>query len=156
MLLSLLLALVMFFFGLNTQALMLASLVEGLPRLAHWAARGKGLLRSVAVLDWVLLHVVVAAMLQIAAWALIFRMIGEFSDYPTAFYHSAGNFTTLGYGDIVMSPRWRLLGPLEALNGVLVLGLSGAALVTTFGHLREARHSVSLTSRQSPAGKIGS
>jgi hypothetical protein len=143
MLLSLLLAMVMFSFGLNTQALLMASLIGRLPRLAQWAARGKGLLRSVGVLDLVLLHVVVAAIVQIAAWALIFRIVGEFSDYRTAFYHSAGNFTTLGYGDIVMSPRWRLLGPLEALNGVLVLSLGGAALVATFGQLRDARHSVS-------------
>jgi hypothetical protein len=37
-------------------------------------------------------------------------------DYATAFYHSAVNFTTLGYGDIVMPPGWRLLSPLEAAN----------------------------------------
>lgn len=143
MLLSLLVATLMFVFGLNIQVLIVAWLVERLPRLAQWAARGRSLWRSVGVLDLILLHVLVAAMAQIAAWALIFTMVGEFSDYRLAFYHSAVNFTTLGYGDVVMSPKWRLLGPLEALNGVVVLGLSGATLVTAFGHLRDARHKAS-------------
>jgi hypothetical protein len=93
------------------------------------------------VLDLVLLHVLVTAVAQIAVWALIFTVVGEFRDYRTAFYHSSVNFTTLGYGDLVMSPPWRLLGPLEALNGALALSLSSAVLVSTFGHLREARHS---------------
>jgi hypothetical protein len=128
----------MFVFGLNTQALILMSVMEWLPRLTHWAARGRSFRRSVAVVDVVLLHVIVAAMLQIAAWAAVFMVVGEFGDYRVAFYHSAVNFTTLGYGDVVMSAAWRVLGPLEALNGVLSLSLSGAALVATFGHLREA------------------
>jgi hypothetical protein len=45
------------------------------------------------------------------------------------------NFATLGYGDIVMSERWRLLGPLQSLNGVLMVGVSTAAFMTT---LRDA------------------
>ena len=53
--------------------------------------------------------------------------------------HSAVNFTTLGYGDIVMSRRWRLLGPLEAVNGSLMLGLSAAMLFTIMGRIAEAR-----------------
>jgi hypothetical protein len=64
---------------------------------------------------------------------------GEFADFEEAFYHSAVNFTTLGYGDIVMSRRWRLLGPLEAVNGSLMLGLSAAMLFTVLGRVAEAR-----------------
>jgi len=46
-----------------------------------------------------------------------------------AVYHSAVNFTSLGYGDIVMSARWKLLGPLEAANGVLMFGMTSAGLM---------------------------
>ena len=53
--------------------------------------------------------------------------MGEFA---VAFYQSAVNYTTLGYGDIVMSPRWRLLGPMEAANGTLAFGWSTAVIVT--------------------------
>jgi len=151
MLLPLLLAIGMFVFGLNIQAVILTWLIERLPGLTQWAARGRRLRRSVGVVDLVLLHVLFVAMVQIATWALLFTWIGEFREYHTAFYHSAVNYTTLGYGDVVMSPPWRLLGPLEALNGVLALSLSGAVLVSTFGHLRDARHSVS----PSRGGKTG-
>src|ERR1043165_985352 len=48
---------------------------------------------------------------QMAVWATAFMVAGEFETFALAFYHSAVNYTTLGYGDIVMSPRWRLLGP---------------------------------------------
>jgi len=45
--------------------------------------------------------------------------------FAPAFYHSAVNYTTLGYG-LVVSPRWRLLGPLEATSGTLAFGWSTA------------------------------
>ena len=67
--------------------------------------------------------------IQIALWAGLFRLLGEFPDVDTAIYHSAVNFATLGYGDIVMSPKWRLLGPIEAVNGALMIGLSGATML---------------------------
>ncbi|VFS57901.1 Ion channel [Kluyvera cryocrescens] len=50
-------------------------------------------------------------------WGLLFLGLGEFDTLLEAVYHSGVNFATLGYGDIVMSPRWKLLGPLEAVNG---------------------------------------
>ena len=53
---------------------------------------------------------------------------GEQYATGTALYHSGVNFTTLGYGDIVMSDTWRLLGPLEAANGVLMCGVSASGL----------------------------
>ena len=58
------------------------------------------------------LHVA-AQIVLIAVWGALFVSCGEFVDFPTAFYHSTVNFATLGYGDIIMSPRWRLLGALE-------------------------------------------
>ena len=61
-------------------------------------------------------------------WAALFLLLGEFDDFSAALYHSAVNFATLGYGDIVMSERWRLLGPLEAANGILMFGVSTAVM----------------------------
>lgn len=48
--------------------------------------------------------------------------------------------TTLGYGDIVMSPRWRLLGPQEAASGTLAFGRSTAVVVTVVIRLFRYRH----------------
>ena len=72
--------------------------------------------------------------LQISLWGALFYMLGEFSDLYDAIYHSTVNFTSLGYGDIVMK-EWRLLGPLEALNGVLMLGMTAAALMVILQHM---------------------
>jgi ion channel len=55
----------------------------------------------------------------------------EFDTFAVAFYHSAVNYTTLGYGDIVMLSRWQLLGPQEAVSGTLAFGWSTAAIVTS-------------------------
>jgi hypothetical protein len=63
-------------------------------------------------------------LLQITLWAGLFFAYGEFADFATAFYHSVVNFATLGYGDLVMSEQRRLLGALEAVNGVLMFGLT--------------------------------
>ena len=56
--------------------------------------------------------------------------LGEFEQFSEAFYHSAVNFATLGYGDVVMSDEHKLLGPIEAINGVLMIGVSTAALMS--------------------------
>ena len=69
-----------------------------------------------------------AHLVDIALWALLYCLCGEFAEFEGAYYHSAVNFSTLGYGDIVMSIRWRLLGPLEAMNGIVMFSLSTALL----------------------------
>lgn len=84
------------------------------------------LFKNSLVLSGVLIGALVCHVLQMAVWAILFRLVGEFDDLRTAMYHSAVNFTTLGYGDMVMSPQWRLLGPLEAANGVLMFGFTTA------------------------------
>jgi ion channel len=47
---------------------------------------------------------------------VVHLICGEFAEFGTAYYHSAVNYTTLGYGDLLMTPLWRLLGALEAAS----------------------------------------
>lgn len=72
--------------------------------------------------------------LQLALWGCLFLLLGEFESLDVAIYHSAVNFATLGYGDLVMSEQWRMLGPLEAINGALMIGLSGACMLAVMQH----------------------
>ena len=88
-------------------------------------------LKAMQILIGVMTVLVVGLLVQVGVWALLFLMLGEFSDFELAFYHSAVNFSTLGYGDIVMSEQHRLLGPLEAINGVLMIGVSTAVVMAT-------------------------
>lgn len=87
---------------------------------------------TLVVLNSVMMLLVLGNLVQVTIWAVVFRMLGEFQELSEAVYHSAVNFATLGYGDIVMSERYRFLGPLEAINGVLMIGVSSAALIATF------------------------
>ena len=83
----------------------------------------------------VMLILTAGNLLQIVLWGWLFLALGEFAEFYEAVYHSAVNFASLGYGDIVMSRSWKLLGPLEAVNGVLMIGMSGAALMAVLQQL---------------------
>jgi len=87
------------------------------------------------VISSILLMLFAGHLFQIAIWAVVFVELGEFSDFVPAFYHSTVNFASLGYGDIVMSEEWRLLGALEASNGVLMFGLSAGTLLSVMVRL---------------------
>ena len=104
------------------------------------AMEKKGLIKATligtsTVLTAVMFVMLIGALVQIAVWAGLFVGYGEFEDFATAFYHSVVNFATLGYGDLVMSDERRLLGALEALNGVLMIGLTTGVLFTVLNEL---------------------
>ena len=80
-----------------------------------------------------------AHLVEIAAWALVFGLCGEFPNFAAAFYSSAENYTTLGYGDVVMSAAWRLLGPLEAADGMLMFGVTTAMIFAIIQRLVQSR-----------------
>jgi hypothetical protein len=66
-------------------------------------------------------------------WALFFRLVGGLPDLESAVYFSLTSYTTVGYGDLVLPAPWRLLGPIEAAVGVLMLGWSTGILVIVIG-----------------------
>jgi len=113
------------------QALLLIAAVRFYDR-SEYRLHTPSIWSQVVIVASVMLILVAGNLLQIAIWAVMFGILGEFKDFPEAFYHSAVNFATLGYGDIVMSARHKLLGPLEAINGVLMIGVSTAALMAAF------------------------
>jgi len=87
---------------------------------------------TLLVVNAIMLMLVIGNLGQVAIWGLLFESLGEFEHFQAAFYHSMVNFATLGYGDIVMSEKHKLLGPLQAINGVVMIGVSTAALMATF------------------------
>ena len=62
-------------------------------------------------------------------WALFYLLIGLLPDLEAAAYFSLTSYTTVGYGDLLLKEPWRLLGPIEAAVGVLMLGWSTGLLV---------------------------
>ena len=81
----------------------------------------------------------VAHLIEIALWAGLFVICGEFNSFELAYYHSAVNYTTLGYGDLIMTPSWKLLGPLEAADGALMFGVSTAMIFAVAQRLMRAK-----------------
>src|SRR5580698_8536265 len=89
---------------------------------------GSGFWIDLAIVMLVISFAFLAHLIEIALWAVLFVMCGEFQELGFAYYHSAVNYTTLGYGDVIMSPAWKLLGPLEATDGALLFGVSTAMI----------------------------
>jgi hypothetical protein len=83
---------------------------------------------DVRLLSMVMVVMLIGNYVQMALWAALFLLLGEFNDFTTALYFSGVTFATLGYGDVVLSPQWRLLSPLEAANGILMFGVSTAIM----------------------------
>jgi len=65
--------------------------------------------------------------LVILLWAGCYRWLC-FPSLESAFYFSASSYATVGYGDVVLPSKWRLLGPLESMIGVLMCGISVSLL----------------------------
>jgi voltage-gated potassium channel len=105
--------------------------------LALWNTRKDRLGRL--GLELVLARLVGALLLlhlaEAVVWALFFVLLGALPDLETAAYFSLTSYTTVGYGDVTLPQRWRLLGPIEAAVGILMLGWSTGILVAVIGVL---------------------
>jgi hypothetical protein len=73
--------------------------------------------------------------LEVIVWSLTYSIVGAAPTDANLVYFAFVNYTTLGYGDVVPVERWRLLGPMTAMNGVLLFGWSTAVI---FEVLRKA------------------
>jgi hypothetical protein len=124
---------------LMVQAIATNTTVRVVTALVRRGWAGRRFWVDVTIMMLVLIIALTSILVQIAVWAASFMVCGEFADFATAYYHSAVNFTTLGYGDLVMSRRWRLLGPLEAANGILMCGISASALFAVVDRLVKIR-----------------
>ena len=121
----------------------MAALIEWarahLPRAVHrYGPWRSGLLMVRLTTLIVCLH-----MLEILLWAWFYRLYC-FSTWDSAFYFSATSYSTVGYGDLVLPPSWRLVGPSESITGVLMCGLSVSFLYAIVHWLVERDEKVEL------------
>jgi hypothetical protein len=65
---------------------------------------------------------------QIVVWSITYALVGAAPSGTDYLYFASVNYTTLGYGDVVPVRRWYLLGPMTAMNGVLLFGWSTAVI----------------------------
>ena len=128
------------FVSMGIQIIAVVFMLQYLERLMSGGTENfTGLSRNIYILSIVLLMLFIGHLVQVGIWAVLFVYLGEFGDFTTSFYHSMVNFASLGYGDIVMMDDWRLLGAIEACNGVLMFGLSAGTLLSVMTHLINAK-----------------
>mgnify|MGYP001438223891 CR=1 FL=1 len=126
---------------LNVLVMAIAALVlETAFRTAHpWLIappqRPKLLLMLVGVGLWVLAVLTVGVWI----WAVALRGVGAFATMEEAVYFSLVAFSTLGLGDVVPPPEWRILSAMAAVNGFLSFGLLTALLVEALRQVRLAQ-----------------
>ncbi len=126
-----------------TQTLGLVLLSNAMPHIVRWGRLhrhgfGKTIAMVATVFGLFLIHTV-----EIWSWAGAYLVLGTLPNFTDALYFSAVTFSTLGYGDIVLAPEWRLFGALEGVTGLLLIGWSTAYLVsasTRYGPFRVGEH----------------
>jgi hypothetical protein len=101
----------------------------------HESAFGQG-----AAIVFMVMGLVVIHTLEIWSYGLVYLAIGALPDLESALYFSTASFTTMGYGDIVLTHHWRLFGAIEGANGLLLFGWSTAFLFSVTSRLRTFEH----------------
>ena len=99
----------------------------------------QSLVRMVGVLVFTVLAIIFVHTIEIWFWALLYVGLGTFEVMERALYFSIVTFTTLGYGDITLLPRWQLLGSFEAVNGIILFGVSAAFVVDVVRRMYHAQ-----------------
>lgn len=71
--------------------------------------------------------------LEAGIWAFAYKALGAMPDAASAIIYSLSALTSYGHAELYLEKHWRLMGALEALNGLLLFGLTTAFL---FSHVQ--------------------
>ncbi len=105
----------------------IAGLIARIRRAVKSDVSKLGSLRSARLVVRFTSAVVSLHALEILLWASCYRCFC-FPSWESALYFSATSYSTVGYGDVTLPVKWRMLGPVESLVGVLMCGISVSLL----------------------------
>jgi hypothetical protein len=97
-------------------------------RIASESATSRPSLRLIAVMSATASVLMAAHLSEVLVWSLAYSFISIAPAGTDLIYFAFVNYTTLGYGDVTPTERWHLLGPMTAMNGVLLFGWSTAVI----------------------------
>jgi len=106
--------------------------------------------RCAALVMQTTVAVIILHGIVILLWASCYRWLC-LPSWESAFYFSASSYATVGYGDVVLPSKWRLLGPLESMVGMLMAGVSIGLLFAAVTHLVDGESRSRLPLRSGPA-----
>jgi hypothetical protein len=116
--------------GLLARAVSGERRVEVTHHLPPMSLRGT-IFTLITVLSLFLLHGI-----EIWCYASLYLELGALADFEHALYFSTISYAAIGYGDLHLPAQWRLLGAIEGVNGVILLGWSTAFFVNLLTRLR--------------------
>jgi hypothetical protein len=96
--------------------------------IATKMATSRPSLRLVTVMIATVSVLMIAHLGEVLVWSLLYAIVDAAPANTDLIYFAFVNYTTLGYGDVTPVERWRLLGPMTAMNGVLMFGWSTAVI----------------------------
>jgi Ion channel len=107
----------------------------------HVFHRGQHIARRMMTIMFVVFGLFAVHTVEIWSYAALYHFVlNTTTDFEAALYYSTVTFVSLGYGDVLLSKQWRLVGAIEAANGVILLGWSTAFLVTVISRLQALEH----------------
>ncbi len=118
---------------IHTGAMALSHVI--LNRFRHQPSKYRLLNSNARQVGLIVLMIFYVSLLEVLLWALAYLWLNAIEGFEKALYFSMVTFTTLGYGEIVLSERWRLLASFEAANGILMFGWSTAIVIFAVQHI---------------------
>ncbi|HEX5169167.1 MAG TPA: potassium channel family protein [Cyclobacteriaceae bacterium] len=91
--------------------------------------------KRLLLIDVVVLIIIFVSLIEATVWAAYYFSAATFASIEEALYFSVVTFTTLGYGDVTLPVGHRLLGALEAANGIILFGWSTALVISAIQKL---------------------
>ena len=119
-------------------ALVMAAVVR-IAQIAAAKGTSRQSLRLISVMTATVSVLMVAHASEVIVWSMAYAIVDAAPAGADLVYFAFVNYTTLGYGDVIPVQRWRLLGPMTAMNGVLLFGWSTAVIFEVLR--RTMRHS---------------
>lgn len=77
---------------------------------------------------------------EIWLYAILYLQLGAFGHFEQALYFSTVTYATIGYGDVIMTHQWRILGAIEGATGIIMLGWSTAFLISLLSQMKLLGH----------------
>lgn len=114
----------------------LAGLLAVLRRHRHVASRLQAIVLNAAAILLAAFGLFALHSVEIWAWAGVYGVLDLFPDFEHALYFSTSTYVTIGYGDLVLPPGSRILGAIEGVSGIILIGWSTAFFYSIVDRLK--------------------
>ena len=114
-------------------------MAEWLLRHRDYLQQRAGRLRHAILLILLFSGILLLHIVETNLWAVFYYTRGLFTSFETSLYFSLTSYTTIGYGDVLLPEKWRLLGAIEGISGVLLCGISTAFIFAAISQMLQIR-----------------